>query len=199
MKCHADGMRLKSDQVRDAVAAAVKANSVAFGEAELKTVRAIYVAKNEFDDYLKEDAKRFQDAVKKTGSQLSRTEPIFILRGSSMPSSTWRRRRPRPAPARTSSSRRWDDRRRRRKSSHPCSKGGTVGREVFVAAFGDIVKELERDAIFAIGEPKAGEVRKFEIASGVFMEFCWVPPAKRNELAKERAGLPHQDVSRWEA
>ena len=27
----------------------------------------------------------------------------------------------------------------------------------------------------SVGEPKAGEVRKFEIADKVFMEFCWVP------------------------
>ena len=27
-------------------------------------------------------------------------------------------------------------------------------------------------------EPKPGEVRKFEIAPGVFMEFCWIPPSE---------------------
>lgn len=27
-------------------------------------------------------------------------------------------------------------------------------------------------------EPKAGDVRKFEIADGVFMEFCWIPPGE---------------------
>ena len=30
----------------------------------------------------------------------------------------------------------------------------------------------------ALGALAAGEVRKFEIASGVFMEFCWVPPGE---------------------
>jgi formylglycine-generating enzyme required for sulfatase activity len=27
-------------------------------------------------------------------------------------------------------------------------------------------------------DPKPGEVRRFEIAKGVFMEFCWIPPGE---------------------
>jgi hypothetical protein len=137
MKCHADGMRQKTDQVRDAVEAAVKANQTSFTDAELKTIRAIYSGKNEFDELLKKDAKRFQDAVKAAGSHLSKTEPIYILarqfdaeldlaltapEAGTTPDLFLKALASAPALGRI--------------FAPLLTKGGTVGREVFIASFG---------------------------------------------------------------
>jgi len=42
------------------------------------------------------------------------------------------------------------------------------------------------------GEPKAGEVRKFEVAAGVFLEFCYVPKSK----GKATLGSPETEKER---
>ena len=184
MKCHADGMRVNADQVRDAVEAAVKANPAAFSADEIKTIRAIYPEKSAFDELLKKDAKRFQDAVKATGSHLSKTEPIYILARQFNSELDL-------AAAAAESGAKPDEFLKTLNGSPSLGrilgvlriKGGTIGREVFVDAFGDIVKQLDADTVFQPGEiakrePKAGEVRSFEIAKGVFMEFCWIPPGE---------------------
>jgi mono/diheme cytochrome c family protein len=75
MSCHAKGMIFKADQVREHVVN----NPNAFDKETAATVLVLYPAKEKFDRLLKEDADRFAKAVEKTGAHLSRTEPIVAL------------------------------------------------------------------------------------------------------------------------
>jgi len=75
MSCHAKGMIEKNDQVRDHVLK----NAKAFADADLETVKALYPRNDSFTALIRKDAKRFQEAVARTGAPLSVTEPIAAL------------------------------------------------------------------------------------------------------------------------
>lgn len=75
MSCHAQGMIEKADQVREHV----ERNAGSFPPDVAATIRALYPPRDQFAALLKEDADRFAAAVKKTGAHLSTTEPIAAL------------------------------------------------------------------------------------------------------------------------
>ncbi len=75
MSCHAKGMIEKNDQIREHVLK----NPKAFADADVDTVKALYVKHDEFNALVRKDARRFQEAVAKTGAPLSVTEPIVAL------------------------------------------------------------------------------------------------------------------------
>jgi tetratricopeptide (TPR) repeat protein len=75
MSCHARGMIEKVDQVRDHVLK----NARAFSKTDLATVQALYPPRDKFLALLREDGRRFQEAVKKTGAPWTATEPIAAL------------------------------------------------------------------------------------------------------------------------
>jgi mono/diheme cytochrome c family protein len=75
MSCHAQGMIEKADQVREHV----ERNPGGFTPDVAATIRALYPPRERFAALLKEDAERFAAAVKKTGAHLSTTEPIAVL------------------------------------------------------------------------------------------------------------------------
>jgi len=75
--------------------------------------------------------------------------------------------------------------------------GGTVQRDVLVKEFGELVRVLNLGQFHATegssGERKPGEVVEVDIAPGVKMKYCWIPPgeaqlgstkAERQELLK---------------
>jgi serine/threonine protein kinase len=75
MSCHALGMKEKDDQLREHV----EKNPNAFSKEEAETILALYPGKKKLAELFRKDAERFAAAVKKTGAQLSRTEPIVAL------------------------------------------------------------------------------------------------------------------------
>jgi tetratricopeptide (TPR) repeat protein/mono/diheme cytochrome c family protein len=75
MSCHARGLIEKADQVRDHVAK----NPRGFSAKDRAAVRAIYPPRERFLALLRGDARRFQQAVARTGAPLTATEPIAAL------------------------------------------------------------------------------------------------------------------------
>jgi len=75
MSCHHKGIIKKTDQVRDHV----RANKQAFNPMQRGRVEALYPAKDKLQALLKEDAERFKQAVEKTGTTLTTTDPIVLL------------------------------------------------------------------------------------------------------------------------
>jgi tetratricopeptide (TPR) repeat protein len=75
MLCHARGLIEKGDQVR----AHVLRNPAAFARADVETVLALYPPAEKFTALVRQDARRFQEAVARTGAPLSATEPIAAL------------------------------------------------------------------------------------------------------------------------
>jgi formylglycine-generating enzyme required for sulfatase activity len=51
-----------------------------------------------------------------------------------------------------------------------------------VTARDDVIAQLRADLV----KPKPGEVRQFEIAKGVWMKFCWIPPGKATLGSSEK-------------
>jgi tetratricopeptide (TPR) repeat protein len=75
MSCHAKGLIEKSDQVRDHVLK----NREAFTRDDVDTVLALYPPREKFTELLRGDARRFQEAVTATGAPLTATEPVAAL------------------------------------------------------------------------------------------------------------------------
>lgn len=75
MSCHAKGLIDKTDQIRESV----EKNPRAFGAQEREIILALYPTKDKLESLLKEDIERFARAVAQTGARLSTTEPIAAL------------------------------------------------------------------------------------------------------------------------
>jgi tetratricopeptide (TPR) repeat protein len=75
MSCHSRGIIDKTDQVRGHVLK----NPGAFTRNAVETVEALYPPADKMTALMRADARRFQDAVAKTGAPLSTTEPIAAL------------------------------------------------------------------------------------------------------------------------
>jgi len=77
MSCHARGIIEKADQVR----AHIGKNAGAFPRSAVEAVETLYPPIEKMTAFMKADAKRFQEAVARTGAPLSTTEPINALAG----------------------------------------------------------------------------------------------------------------------
>jgi tetratricopeptide (TPR) repeat protein len=75
MSCHARGMIPKDDQVREHVLK----NPNAFARKDRELALALYPPREEFAALVRDDAHRFQEAVKQTGAPLTNTEPVVAL------------------------------------------------------------------------------------------------------------------------
>ena len=75
MSCHARGVIEKADQIRGH---ALK-NTTAFSRGAMETLLALYPPADKMTALMRADAKRFQEAVARTGAPLSATEPIAAL------------------------------------------------------------------------------------------------------------------------
>jgi YD repeat-containing protein len=75
MSCHARGMIPKDDQVRQHVLE----NPTAFTKEDRDTILALYPSRGKFAALIESDAKRFKNAVAKTGAPLSASEPVVAL------------------------------------------------------------------------------------------------------------------------
>jgi tetratricopeptide (TPR) repeat protein/mono/diheme cytochrome c family protein len=140
MSCHAKGMIDKADQVRGHVLA----NRRAFAEADVETVLALYPPADKFQALLREDARRFQEAVARTGAPWSVTEPIAAL------ALRFEAELDLPLAAAEAGVRPEALRQALGRTPHLAQhlgplliEGGTVQRQVFVDAFADLVRALK--------------------------------------------------------
>lgn len=139
MSCHVAGMIRKQDEVREHV----EQNRASFTAREVETVQAIYPPVTKFDEFLKEDAARFAEAMQKSGAPVAKQDPIvqLALRFEAelnaklaaaelgLPVDEFLKALDRsPTLGRTLGSLK--------------VPGRTIKREVFVSTFGDIVKDL---------------------------------------------------------
>ncbi|HMF13379.1 MAG TPA: c-type cytochrome domain-containing protein, partial [Gemmataceae bacterium] len=139
MSCHHHGMIDRADQVRDH---ALK-NAGAFARADLDTIKALYPPRPEFAELLEKDARRFQNAVARTGAPLSATEPIAALaqRFEAELDLPLAAAEAGVKPERVLQALEISADLAKRMGSLRV-EGGTVQRQVFVDAFGDLVKVL---------------------------------------------------------
>ena len=75
MSCHITGILPKADQVRDHV----DKNPKAFGRTEVSVIKALYPGKDATTKLMEDDAKKYAEAVAKTGAKVSRYEAVSTI------------------------------------------------------------------------------------------------------------------------
>lgn len=144
MSCHVSGILPKADQVRDHL----DKNPKAYTRDEADIVRALYPGKEAGLKLMEADAKRYAEVVAKTGAKVSRYEAVStitqkyeadvdLLAGAAEVGLTA------------------DDFRARIGQSEALTKhvgalrtGGTLTRQLWVQAFGDIARELQLGTLY---------------------------------------------------
>jgi tetratricopeptide (TPR) repeat protein len=139
MSCHARGIIAKADQVR----AHVVKNPDAFTRSTVETILALYPAREKMTELMAADARRFQEAVARTGAPLTITEPIAAL------ASRFESELDLPLAAAEAGVSASELLRALERFPHLAKElgplrieGGTVQRQVYVDSFGDLVQVL---------------------------------------------------------
>jgi tetratricopeptide (TPR) repeat protein len=143
MSCHARGLIDKHDQVRDHVLK----NPAAFAKTTRETVLALYPPRDRFTALLREDSRRFQEAVAKTGAPLSASEPVvaLTLRFEAELDLALAAAEAGVAPAELL--RGLEESQRLARQLGPLRiEGGTIQRQAFVVAFPELVRTLKLGA-----------------------------------------------------
>lgn len=170
MSCHVKGMIDKTDQVRGHV----EENDVRFRKTERDNILALYPTKEKLAAAMKADGERFVKALKETGCKEGTTEPNVAL--------TLRFEAELDLPmAAAEAGFKAEEFKRKVKLSEKLSRtigsviveGGTVQRDVYTAAFKDMVRELELGTFFSMN---AGASNPAPAPGNT------VPPAKTNQV-----------------
>lgn len=145
MSCHVTGILPKPDQVRDHVGK----NPAAFRRQDADIIRALYPAKEKSLDVMNDDMKRYAAALAKTGSKVTRFEPVSTITGRyeadmDLPTAAAELGlRPEEFVQRINTSETLA-----RHVGALRAAGGTVSRQIWVQAFGDHVRELQLGSLY---------------------------------------------------
>ncbi len=145
MSCHVTGILPKPDQVRDHVGK----NPAAFRRADADVIRALYPPKEKSLALMQEDMTRYAAALAKTGTKVSRFEPVSTITGryeADLDVTT----------AAAEVGLKAEEFVERVNASETLARhvgtlraaGGTVSRQIWVQAFGDHVRELHLGALY---------------------------------------------------
>jgi tetratricopeptide (TPR) repeat protein len=146
ISCHARGIIDKTDQVRSHILK----NPGAFSKTAVETILALYPPPDKVTALMHADAKRFQEAVVRTGAPLSTTEPISAL------AALFEGELDLPLAAAEAGVAASELRKALKRFPHLAKQlgplhveGGTVQRQVFVDTFQDLVDALEQGTYLA--------------------------------------------------
>jgi tetratricopeptide (TPR) repeat protein len=144
MSCHARGLLDKQDQVRGHVLK----NPGAFAPGTRAAVLALYPPHDQFAALVREDTRRFRDAVAKTGAPLSASEPVvaLALRFEAELGLALAAAEAGVAPAELLQALARSPRLARQLGPLRV-EGGTVQRQVFVSSFPEVVRTLKLGAV----------------------------------------------------
>jgi len=169
MGCHIPGVHTKADQMHDFL----DKNPKAFPKADYEIAKALYPPKEKTIAQMEEDAKRYRDAVTQTGAKIAKAEPIITM--------TLRYEGDLDAiSAAAEVGLTYEEFQKRLGDSDVLGRnlgalrvpGGTVGRQLWVQAYGDLVRELKMGVLFQSNQVGAslpdntGELDPLEVAIG---------------------------------
>jgi len=186
MSCHVSGIIPKSDQIRDHL----DKNPKGFKKGDFDLIKSIYPPKEKSLEVMQEDAKKYAEIVAKTGAKVSKFEAVSTITlkyeadldiqiAAGEVGLT-------PAEFKV-----------RIDGSETLTKhvgalrapGGTVGRQIWVQAFGDIVRELRLGTSFqanlngAALPDNTGELDPLEARGGEANQIAFSPDGKRALIA----------------
>jgi mono/diheme cytochrome c family protein len=169
MGCHVPGVHAKADQMHDFL----EKNPKAIAKADADLAKSLYPPKEKSLAQMEEDAKRYAAALAQTGTKQTKYEPIITM--------TLRYEADLDAiAAAAEAGMKLDEFQKRIGESELLSRnlgalrvaGGTVGRQVWVQAFGDVVRGLKLGVLFQANQVGAslpdntGELDPLEVAIG---------------------------------
>ncbi len=196
MSCHVTGILPKADQVLDHLAK----NPKAYKPAEAEVVRALYPGKEAALKLMEDDGKRYAVAVAKTGAKVSRYEAVStitqkyeadvdLLAAASEVGLTA------------------DELRGRISQSDALVKhvgslraGGTVTRQLWVQAFGDIVRELRLGGLYQsnlngpTNRDNTGELDPLEARGDSANQWAFTADGRRAVVASGDRSVRYYDV-----
>ncbi|QJW95017.1 c-type cytochrome domain-containing protein [Frigoriglobus tundricola] len=196
MSCHVTGILPKADQVLDHLAK----NPRAFKPAEVEVIRALYPGKDAGLKLMEADAKKYAEAVAKTGAKVSRYEAV----------STITQKYEADIDLLTAASEvglSADAFRGRIGQSDALVKhvgslraGGTVSRQLWVQAFGDIVRELHLGGLYQSNlngptlRDNTGELDPLEARGDSANGWAFTPDGRRAVVASGDRSVRYYDV-----
>ena len=197
MSCHITGILPKADQIRDHLAK----NPNAFKKSDIDLIKALYPAKEKSLEIMQEDAKKYTEIVAKTGAKVSKFEAVSTI--------TLKYEADLDLPlAAGEVGLSPDDFRWKLSTSATLGKhvgalrgaGGTVSRQIWVQAFGDLVRELRLGTSFQTNlngpalADNTGELDPLEARGGDANQIAFAPDGKRAVVASGDRTVRFYDV-----
>ena len=196
MSCHVTGILPKADQVLDHLAK----NPKAFKPAEIEIIRAIYPGKDAGLKLMEADAKRYAEAVAKTGAKVSRFEAVStitqkyeadidLLAAASEVGLSADEFRGRIGQSETLV-----------KHVGALRAGGTISRQLWVQVFGDIVRELHLGGLYQSNlngptlRDNTGELDPLEARGDSANGWAFAPDGRRAVVASGDRSVRYYDV-----
>ena len=197
MSCHVTGIIPKADQIREHLDK--KPN--AFSRTDADTIRALYPGKDKVLAAMEEDGKRYAEAVAKTGAKVARNEAVSTITIKYEADIDL-------GLAAAEVGLKPETFRDRINASDVLTKqvgalrtpGGTISRQLWVAAFGDLVRELGLGTLFvpnligAATPDNTGELDPLENREGSANQIAFTPDGKRALVASSDRSVRLYDV-----
>lgn len=186
MSCHVTGILPKADQIRDHLAK----NPKAFSKADAELIRALYPPKEKSLEAMQEDGKKYAEVVAKTGAKVSKFEAVSTI--------TLKYEADIDLPlAAGEVGLTPEDFRAKIDRSETLRKhvgalraaGGTLSRQLWVQAFGDVVRELRLGTLFQANlngptlPDNTGELDPLESRGGDANQIAFSPDGRRAVVA----------------
>lgn len=197
MSCHTTGILPKADQVRDHL----EKNANAFNRNDADLIRSLYPPKERSLALMEDDGKRYAEAVAKTGAKVSKFEAVSTI--------TLKYEADVDLPtAAAEVGLGAEEFRIRINESETLAKhvgalrpaGGTVSRQIWVQAFGDIARELRLGALFQANlngptlPDNTGELDPLESRDGTASQIAFTPDGTRALVASGDRSVRFHDV-----
>lgn len=197
MSCHTTGILPKADQIRDHL----DKNPGAFTKKDASLIRALYPEKEKSLEVMEQDAKAYAGVVAKTGAKVSKYEAVstITLKYEADMDLILAAAEVGLAP---------EEFRQKINASDTLVKhigalradGGTVSRQIWVQAFGDIVRELRLGALFEANlngptlPDNTGELDPLEVTGGAANQIAFTADGRRALVASGDRSVRWYDV-----
>jgi WD40 repeat protein/mono/diheme cytochrome c family protein len=197
MSCHVSGIIPKADQIRDHL----DKNPTAFNKTDADLIRALYPAKEKSLIAMQEDAKKYADVVAKTGAKISKYEVVSTITLKYEADVDL-------ATAASEVGMSPEEFRDKVNQSEVLTKqvgalrapGGVISRQIWVQAFGDVVRELRLGTLFQpnLNGPtlpdNTGELDPLESRDGGAVQIAFSPEGTRALIASGDRSVRFYDV-----
>lgn len=197
MGCHIPGIHSKADQMHDFL----KNNPKAIPKADADIAKSIYPPKEKTIAQMEEDSKRFTAALALTGVKIAKAEPIITM--------TLRYEADIDVQSAAAEvGMKLEEFQKKIGESSLLGRnlgafrvpGGTVGRQVWVQAFGDVVRELKLGVLFQANQVGAalpdntGELDPLEVAVGQANQMAFSADGTRALIASADRSVQYYEV-----